>query len=150
MTIYFYGQTDAYSEFSNFAPFGIEMDGVWWPTVEHYFQAQKFEDAAYREKIRRADRPKEAKALGLTRKLPIRSDWEAVKVEVMQAAVRQQFATHPALRALLLNTGAEEIVENAPHDYFWGGGQDGTGRNTLGKILMEVRDSLRAVGAPAL
>ncbi|BEV10811.1 hypothetical protein ATDW_13070 [Asticcacaulis sp. DW145] len=39
MTIWFYGQTDAYAEFSNFSPHGFQMEGVWWPTVEHYFQA---------------------------------------------------------------------------------------------------------------
>lgn len=142
MTVYFYGQTDAYSEFSNFAPFGIEMDCAWWPTVEHYFQAQKFGDAAYREKIRKANRPKDAKALGMTRAFPLRSDWEAVKEEIMYAAVLRKFSTHAAVRELLLSTGNEEIVENAPMDYFWGGGQDGTGQNKLGKILMRVRAEL--------
>ncbi len=45
MTIYVYSQTDPFGELSNFAPFGVEIDGLWWPTVEHYFQARKFEDA---------------------------------------------------------------------------------------------------------
>jgi predicted NAD-dependent protein-ADP-ribosyltransferase YbiA (DUF1768 family) len=52
---------------SNFAPFGFEEDGACWPTVEHYFRAEKFpgaESAAYREKIRMAKRAKEAKASG--------------------------------------------------------------------------------------
>lgn len=142
MTIYFYGQTDAYSEFSNFAPYGVEMEGAWWPTVEHYFQAQKFEDPAYRDKIRKANRPKDAKALGLTRKLPLRSDWEAVKEEIMYAAVAKKFMTHAPLKELLLSTGDAAIIENAPMDYFWGAGQDGTGQNKLGKILMRVRSEL--------
>ena len=47
MTIYFYAQTDEYSEFSNFAPLGVEMDDVWWRAVEHYFQAQKFLNPAF-------------------------------------------------------------------------------------------------------
>lgn len=38
--ICFYSRSGAYSEFSNFAPFGFEADGVFWPTMEHYFQAQ--------------------------------------------------------------------------------------------------------------
>lgn len=142
MTIYFYGQTDAYSEFSNFAPYGVEMEGAWWPTVEHYFQAQKFEYPAYRDKIRKANRPKDAKALGLTRKLPLRSDWEAVKEEIMYAAVAKKFMTHATLKELLLSTGDAAIIENAPMDYFWGAGQDGTGQNKLGKILMRVRSEL--------
>jgi len=40
--IKFYSKTTAYRELSNFAPFGFEDDGVYWPTVEHYFQVQKF------------------------------------------------------------------------------------------------------------
>ena len=87
MTVYFYAQTDPYAEFSNFAPFGVEMDGLWWPTVEHYFQAQKFSDAANQERIRRAIKPKDAKALGMTRTLPLSQDWEDVKVELMRRAV---------------------------------------------------------------
>jgi NADAR domain len=80
--IRFYSRTIAFREFSNFAPFGFEEDGAYWPTVEHYFRAQKFpsaESAAYREKIRMAKSPKEAKALGQTRRIAIRPDWEEVR-----------------------------------------------------------------------
>ncbi len=44
MTIYFYITKDKYGEFSNFSRHGIEQDGKWWKTTEHYFQAQKFID----------------------------------------------------------------------------------------------------------
>ena len=142
MATFFYGQTDQYSEFSNFAPFGIEMDGVWWPTVEHFFQVQKFRDPAYRDKIRKANRPKDAKALGLTRKVQLRDDWEAVREDIMYEAVAKKFRTQDGLKKLLLETDQEEIFENAPADYFWGCGVDGTGQNKLGKILMRVRSAL--------
>ena len=142
-TVYFYGQTDPYSEFSNFAPYGIEMDGQWWPSVEHYFQAQKFHDRAYQEKIRKANRPKDAKALGMTRQFPLRPDWEEVKETIMYEAVSKKFQTHGKLRDMLIATGRANIVENAPMDYFWGGGEDGSGLNKLGQILMRVRDELR-------
>lgn len=42
----------------------------------------------------------------------------------------------------MLATGDEDIVENAPSDYYWGCGADGSGKNMLGKILMEVRNTL--------
>ena len=142
-TVYFYAQVDPYSEFSNFAPYGIEVDGVWWRTTEHYFQAQKFNDAAYRERIRACDRAKDAKALGMTRNPPLRPDWEEVKDGVMLCAVRLKFGTHAGLRKLLLSTGDAQIVENAPWDPYWGCGTDGTGLNKLGKILMMVRKELR-------
>lgn len=51
----FYSVGDEFGEFSNFAPYPIALDGERWPTSEHYFQAQKFEDDAYRQKIRKAN-----------------------------------------------------------------------------------------------
>jgi ribA/ribD-fused uncharacterized protein len=141
-TIYFYAQTDPYAEFSNFAPYGVAFDDFWWPTVEHYFQAQKFHDGAWQEQIRRARKPKDAKALGMTRKLPLRADWEDVKDGIMLRAVRKKFETHPEPRALLLSTGQKNIVENAPMDACWGCGPAGSGLNKLGHILMTVRAEL--------
>lgn len=142
-TVYFYAQTDPFSEFSNFAPYGVAMDEAWWPTVEHYFQAQKFHDEGYKEQIRRAKRPKDAKSLGMTRSYPLRSDWEQVKDGIMHNAVLNKFQTHAKLAELLLSTGDRTIVENAPMDAYWGCGPDGRGQNRLGAILMAVRDQLR-------
>ena len=142
MVIYFYTTQDEYGEFSNFSKHGIEVDGLWWKTVEHYFQAQKFSDAIYQEKIRLAHSPKQAAELGRSRKLPIRSDWEHVKDEIMFKAVMKKFLTHPSLKQLLLDTEDQEIIENAPGDYYWGIGKDGTGQNKLGQILIKVRNKL--------
>jgi len=132
-----------YFEFSNFSLHGVELGGAYWPTVEHYFQAQKFEDAAYRERIRRARTPKDAKELGRTRSLPILSDWDTKRDDVMLEAVRKKFQTHAEVREQLLATGDEELIENAPSDFYWGCGRTGTGQNKLGKILMRVRGELR-------
>lgn len=143
MPIYFYSKTIDYFEFSNFSPHGVELSNLWWPTVEHYFQAQKFEDEDYRERIRRARTPKDAKTLGRTRSLPILCDWDTKRDEVMLEAIRKKFQTHAALRDMLLATGDEELIENAPTDYYWGCGRTGTGENKLGRILMQVRDELR-------
>ena len=57
MVIRFFSQSETHREFSNFAPFGIDLDGAWWPTVENYYQAQKFTDPDLRQSIRRAERP---------------------------------------------------------------------------------------------
>ncbi|MDX1994950.1 MAG: NADAR family protein [bacterium] len=144
MTIYFYSTTDLpYGCFSNFSRHGFELDGVYWPTSEHYFQAQKFAGTHHAEEIRRAKTPKQAAEMGRDRKRPLRSDWEVVKDDVMQQAVLAKFRTHPALREILLETGDADIVENAPGDYYWGCGKDGSGQNKLGKILMKVRQLLR-------
>jgi ribA/ribD-fused uncharacterized protein len=144
MAIRFYSTKDKFGEFSNFARFPFMLEGQEWPTSEHYFQAQKFPDAAYREKIRQTASPMIAARLGRSRQVPIREDWEAVKLDVMRAAVRQKFMAHSQLAALLLSTGGEELIEAAPRDNFWGSGANGGGQNWLGKILMEVRQELRA------
>ena len=147
MTIYFYTKSQKYYEFSNFSAHGIMMQEKWWPTVEHYFQAQKFEDENYVEQIRRAENPHKAKRLGRTRKLPIRKNWDHIRVRIMEEAVLAKFKTHSKIAQMLINTGEQTLVENAPHDYFWGCGTQGTGQNMLGKILMKVRTELKKAGS---
>jgi ribA/ribD-fused uncharacterized protein len=146
MSILFYGVGDEYGAFSNFAPYPISLDGRRWPTSEHYFQAQKFLDPKFREKVRRASTPGQAAKLGRDRKTPLRRDWEAVKVGIMRKAVHAKFEQHPELAALLATTGDARIVEHTENDSFWGDGGDGSGDNMLGRILMEVRGQLRKTG----
>lgn len=144
MTIYFYSTHERpYGCFSNFSRHGISLDGKWWPTVEHYFQAQKFAGTPATEDVRRAETPKRAAEIGRDRKLPLRPDWEEVKDDIMRKAVRKKFETHDDIRIILLATGEEELIEKTTHDHYWGCGSSGTGKNMLGKILMEVRTSLR-------
>ena len=143
MTIYFYTTNDEFGKFSNFSKHGVELDGLWWKTTEHYFQAQKFLDQEYKEKIRIAATAKEAANLGRSRRIPIRDDWEEIKDDIMKKVVLKKFQTHGKLKELLLSTGNEQLVESAPGDYYWGCGSDGTGKNKLGLILEEVRDQLR-------
>lgn len=141
--INFYRTGDEYGHFSNFAPYPIELKGKVWPTSEHYFQAQKFAGSDQEEAVRQAASPMIAARMGRDRSSPLRADWEAVRDDVMREAVRAKFQQHPALRQALLATGNATIVEHTQNDAYWGDGGDGTGRNMLGRILMEVRDALR-------
>ena len=143
MAIHFYSTKNSYGEFSNFSAHPFSLDGKTWPTSEHFFQAQKFEDDLYREQIRLAKSPMIAARLGRSRAHPLRADWESVKDEIMLRAVRCKFESHPEIRALLLATGEEEIIEKTTGDYYWGVGTSGTGQNKLGLILMQVRAELR-------
>lgn len=142
MTIYFYTKIDEYGDFSNFANYGIMMNDKWWATVEHYYQAMKFEDQAYQEKIRMAYTPKKAKAIAFQNRA-INPNWNDIKYDIMYQAVLKKFQTHKELQQRLLETGNEYIVENAPSDYYWGCGADGTGQNKLGEILMQIRNELK-------
>ena len=141
--LYFYTKSMPFWGLSNFAPPGIQADGVYWETIEHYFQAQKFSDLALRERIRRAATPKDARELGQTRRHPLRPDWDSVREEVMLFAMRLKFKA-PSARELLLSTGERELIESSPYDYYWACGEDGTGLNRLGQLLMQVRSEIKA------
>ena len=143
--IKFYGRNDEYGRFSNFAYSPFRLNGATWPSVEHYFQAQKFPDTEYEEAIRQAKSPAKAKAMGRSRKYRLRRDWESVKDGIMREAVRAKFTQHADLRAILLSTGDGILVENSPTDDYWGCGAHSGGKNKLGKILMSVREELRAL-----
>ncbi|MCG8648967.1 MAG: NADAR family protein [Pirellulales bacterium] len=145
--IRFYSVGDEYGEFSNFAAFPIKLQGKRWPTSEHYFQAQKFQDLEYREEIRKAKTPMIAARLGRDRKKKLRRDWESVKDNIMRDAVMAKFSQHVELRELLLATAEAELVEHTTNDSYWADGGDGSGKNMLGRVLMEVRDRLRTEGS---
>ncbi len=143
MKITFYGTKDHYGCFSNFSAHGVTIDGAYWPTTEHFFQAQKFVGTEHEKRIQEAASPMKAAQMGRQRTRPLRADWEAVKDDVMRRAVLAKFSQHEDAREVLLGTGEAEIIENAPRDYYWGCGCKGTGKNMLGKILVEVREALR-------
>lgn len=151
--IQFYSVRAEYGEFSNFAPFPITLRGKIWPTPEHYFQAQKFAGTEHAEAIRKTRSPMIAARMGRDRKKPLRRDWESVKDDIMREAVRAKFTQYPELLMLLLSTGDARLVEHTTNDSYWGDGGDGSGKNMLGQILMQVRDQLRrdnAAGSEAL
>ena len=142
--IEFYSVNAEYGELSNFAPYPIKLGGKLWPTSEHFFQAQKFENRADQDEIRKASSPMIAARMGRDRKRKLRRDWERVKVGVMREAVEAKFRQHAELGELLLATGDAKLVEHTENDDYWGDGGDGSGRNELGRIFMAVRDALRA------
>jgi putative RNA 2'-phosphotransferase len=141
--IKFYRVNDEYGCFSNFSPHPFKLDGKVWPTSEHYFQAKKFLNEAIQEEIRREKSPMIAARMGRDRKKPLRRDWEAVKDEIMLNAIRAKFAQHDDIRAILLSTGEAKLIEHTTNDRYWADGGDGSGRNRLGEILMQVRARLR-------
>lgn len=137
--IRFYKVKDEYGCFSNFSPHGFELDNQYWPTSEHYFQAQKFFDETIKEKIRRAETPMIAATIGRDRSLPLREDWDAVKEEIMKKALLAKFSNNAEIKSILLSTYPKTLIEATIDDYYWGCGKDNTGLNRLGYLLMEVR-----------
>ncbi len=143
--VYFYDEQETYFEFSNFHTTAIKVDEVYWPTSEHYYQAQKFVQASSQEKIREAKSPKDAFYLGRNLADERVENWEDIRVEIMERAIYEKFSQHEYLKKLLLETGEAIIKEKSPADSFWGIGEDGDGENVLGKLLMNLRAKFRRV-----
>jgi ribA/ribD-fused uncharacterized protein len=142
---------------SHFHRASIELDGESWPSVEHYYQAQRSPDPDYRRAIRAAVSPGIAKRLSASPHAPRRisaqswfrqnhqqprADWPDVKLEIMRRADWAKYSQNAELAALLVATGTAEIVEDSPFDSYWGSGSDGQGLNWAGRVLMEVRQAL--------
>lgn len=129
-----------YGFLSNFYESPIEDENITYPTVEHYFQAQKTLNREEKLKIAKATKPAKAKKMG--RQVKLRKDWEDIKLQVMEKALRLKFQDS-TLRKKLIATGDEELVEWNPWgDRYWGV-CNGSGKNKLGKLLMKIRKELQ-------
>lgn len=171
MAILFYLKTDPYPEFSNFYVRPIVMDSKEWCCTEAYYQAMKSMDPAVQEYIRtKLTKPREIKDY-CTTQITFRADWDSplavpsglaehfgddrglvvenVKDHFMYAALIAKYTQHDDLKALLLGTGDQELIENTQKkgvDPYWGNGPNGDGLNKLGRMLMLVRATLRRRG----
>jgi N-glycosidase YbiA len=169
MSIYFYDAKDLYGEFSNFYPSLFTLNGIQYPTSEHYYQAQKFlgpnstpRSVEYALLIVSQNTPNKAKILAgkkikggyqwvqqlneIIKMYPdvaIRPDWEDVKDNIMRKAIFNKFTQNKNILNLLLSTDDKILAEHTNRDKYWGDGGDGSGVNMLGKILMETRSLLR-------
>lgn len=120
------------------------IDGLSYETVEHYYQSMKADNPDEARKIRLAGTPGKAKGLG--RKCRMKSNWESIKTSVMMKALREKFKI-PNYRKSLLSTPGEIVEYNKWHDNEWGHCvcqkcKNKTGKNLLGKLLMQLRDEL--------
>lgn len=132
---------------SNFYHCRVKFDGVEYPSTEHAYQAAKTKDPAQRERIRLQTTCGKAKMLG--KKVAMRPDWEAIKVDVMRNLLAQKFLPGSELAAKLLATDDAELIEgNTWGDTTWGciknASGEWVGQNLLGKLLMEQRQGLRS------
>jgi ribA/ribD-fused uncharacterized protein len=139
MTIKFWGADKPNGFLSNFYKSPFQLENLRYPTVEHYFQSKKFEGTRFEYYILSLETPIESAREGKRRDLPLRSDWEEVKEQVMYKALRAKFLSHRALFDSFMATGDQDLVENSPFDYYWGTGRDDSGKNRLGILLMRLR-----------
>ena len=148
--ILFYDRDQPWSALSSFHRSEVTVDGAIYPTAEHAYHAQKFEEEELRARIRATSSAREALNLANSAELrsAIRADWHhGGKLAAMAKVVAAKFARDapggPALFELLLSTGDARLIEDTPTDSLadlcWGCGPDRLGANQLGRALMVER-----------
>jgi ribA/ribD-fused uncharacterized protein len=101
----------------------------------------KTTDKQHRAKIALNPNPAQAKKMG--REVPLRPDWEDIKLQVMAFGLMKKFE-HPSLRQKLIATYPHRLVEgNYWNDKIWGYClKTDEGKNYLGQLLMTLRTML--------
>ena len=123
---------------SNFARVIIKYNGLQFASVEAAYQAAKSNDIKVQRSFTTVSASK-AKQKG--RKITLREDWEAIKLDVMEDMLRQKFNQEP-YKTKLMKTFDGHIEEgNWWNDTFWGVCR-GKGHNNLGKLIMQIRGEL--------
>ena len=101
-------------------------------TVEHAYQAQKFNDPKIREQIYALETPGQAKQI--VKNLPRRKDFNDAEAKaIMMNIVRQKFAAGTSLRELLKSVPLNRKIEEKAY------GKDSRWR----RIMQEIYDDLR-------
>ena len=149
---------------SQWWPASFTVDGVTYPSAEHYMMRAKallFGDAEAAARIPLAPHPREAKMMGRQVRGFDEEHWAGHRVEFVVAANVAKFGQDPALRDYLLTTGSRVLVEASPRDRIWGIGMGAgnelasspghwRGLNLLGFALMEARQRLSQEVAPLI
>lgn len=132
---------------SNFYPTKVTYDNEEYATSEHAYQALKLKNKAHQKIVRDAETPGMSKAL--SRKYPLRPDFEETKDELMFDIVLAKFTQNYILGTRLLRVKKKELIEyNTWHDNYWGDCicpdcAHVKGKNKLGKILKKVRKIIK-------
>ncbi|CAL9600552.1 hypothetical protein SUDANB174_05377 [Streptomyces sp. enrichment culture] len=145
---------------SQWWPSPFTVAGVKYRTAEHWMMAGKarlFEDPEAERRVLAAAHPAEAKKAGRLVRGFDEAVWERERFRIVVEGSVHKFASDPALRAFLLDTGGRVLVEASPVDRVWGIGlaaddeaatdpERWRGPNLLGFALMAARERLRADG----
>ncbi len=140
--------------FSQWYESSFEIDGIHYPTAEHYMMAEKarlFGDNEITLKIAAAKNPGEAKKYGREVKKFNEQIWIKNRFAIVVNGNKAKFSQNQDLKQFLLNTKDRVLVEASPVDKIWGIGlasddpviedpNHWKGLNLLGYALMEVRD----------
>jgi len=138
----YFSMDDATELMARNSPHPFQLDGQLWPTIEHYYQAMKYEGTENFERVHSAKTAAEAKAIGNARFKKKRKDLKHVRTTLMTRAVYTQAKTYKAVAGRIIQTEEVKLVENSQFDYYWGCGRDHRGDNHYGQVIMNVRAKL--------
>jgi ribA/ribD-fused uncharacterized protein len=146
--IRFYDNSDPTTSYlGNFYPCSVTSNGIEYQCSEAAYQAQKFQGQPH---IQRQFSNLDGVASWKTAKqFKTPQNWQQHSVEAMRNILNAKFSQNPSLKNKLLQTGSAYLVEHIPvkgRDAFWGDDNDGSGKNQLGILLMELRGQLGGVG----
>ncbi len=136
----------------------IDIDGAVYNCCEQFMMAKKallFNDQVTLAKIMATDSAKEQQALGREVENFNAKHWDENKYGIVWFANYLKFTQHTDLAERLLATENKTLAEASPYDLVWGIGfeaedeqalnqESWQGQNLLGKVLMSVREALRA------
>ncbi len=130
-----------YRWLSNFAPVEIHYNGKKYQSVEAAYQSAKCDDQVWKNFCQRGT-PSDIKRQG--KLIALRPDWDEVKYNIMKELITQKFVLKP-YKQLLVDTGDVQIIErNTWNDTYWGvNSRTGEGLNNLGKLIMNMRETLQ-------
>jgi ribA/ribD-fused uncharacterized protein len=143
----FYNEEQPITEWlGNFYPVSVEYNGFVFANSEAAFQAQKFEGRP--DLMAQFTSLTGDQAFRKARELSsfIRPDWFLVNVQAMKGVLQAKIDQNPTLAMWLDLTRDSYIVEHIPvkgRDKFWGDDFDGSGKNMLGQLWMEIRAEMR-------
>ncbi|WP_370277665.1 NADAR family protein [Flavobacterium sp. J27] len=121
------------------APF--EVEGVVYPSAEHWMMAQKamlFDDLEQYKRIIEAKSPAEAKAIGRQVHNFNQTIWLEKRGEIVIQGNLHKFTQNKVLKEFLLNTKERVLVEASPVDAIWGIGL--TADHEIQRILNYGKD----------
>ena len=135
---------EEYSWLSNMTLVNIPLKGIIYPSVEHAYMSEKSHDKSWKQLCSQKNiSGKQIKNFSKT--IELRSDWENVKLLVMEYCLREKFKQEP-FKSKLIATGNENIQEgNYWGDVFYGVDLKQTpniGENHLGRLIMKIRDEI--------
>ncbi|MBR6820780.1 MAG: DUF1768 domain-containing protein [Bacilli bacterium] len=141
--IEFYKEFGELGYLANYSNHGFTKNGIFYKTVEHYYQSEKFNDPEIKNKIINADTPKEASNIGRDRNLKRIDDFKSIKNQVMFDGILEKFRQNRDIAYKLIETRNKKIAEATIDEYYWGIGKDKSGKNVIGDILVRVRERIK-------